>query len=95
MRQKEPFERVDIEHIRKVKEERRMQKKVEILQPAIDEAIETKCNKMAQRLVKEGKDIDDYTFDVHSFIDGGKLFVEISLSRKLDTLEFDLSESPG
>lgn len=86
MKQKESFKRFDIEELKR-------KKLLDNIIDSIGEKVLTQAEELAQELVDQGYDPDEFEFDTrHSLSDDGIYRVEYYLVRLVKVSEYDVKE---
>jgi predicted methyltransferase MtxX (methanogen marker protein 4) len=89
MKKKASFQRVTIDDMRALKTEQMVGEFLSKLDEVIDEEVE----ELAQSLVDNGYDVDDFEIEVQNNWQDGKLIVNLNVVQIGKTLEFSLVDA--
>lgn len=90
MKQKEGFSRMSIADMKAIRDKKEMEHKVNTLLASIDRAIEEEAEKLAQELVNEGFDENNFEIQVDHELANNKLIVNFKVIQLAKTIEYEL-----
>ena len=89
MKQKDGFQRMTIDQMKALKEQRKAEKIVKEVMGSLDEQINEEAEKLAQELVDSGMDVDSFHIAIDVNLEEDKLIVHFNVVQQAKTMVFD------